>query len=111
VTRLLGLAQFGPRLGANPRQVITTTPRPIPLIRDLLARDGKSVTVARGTTFDNRENLPANYLETIAKQYAAAQLERQELNAELIDDVAGALWTRRLLDLCGLADAKRLPPM
>ena len=51
----------------------------------------------------------ANHLETIAKQYAGTRLERQDLNAELIDDVAGALWTYRIYNLCRFADAKPLP--
>lgn len=79
-------------------------------IHNLLASDGKSITVTRGTTFDSRANLVGNLLETIVKQYVGALLGRQ-INAELIDDVAGALWTRRLLDLFRRADAQRLRPM
>ncbi len=105
------MLQFGLRLGENPRQVVTTTPRPIPLIRDLIARDGKSVTVTRGTTFDNRANLASNYLETITKQYAGTRLGRQELNAELLDEISGALWPRKLLEASRLAGDKRLPQM
>ncbi len=70
------------------------------LIRNLLVSDGKSITVTCGTTFDNRANLVGNLSVTIVKQYVATQLGRQELNAELIDDGAGALWARRLFDLC-----------
>ena len=74
------------------------------------ARDGKSITVTRGPAFRNRVSLAPNFLETLAKQYAGSRLERQELNAEFIDDVAGALWTRRIYDLCRLAFARPLLP-
>jgi predicted phage terminase large subunit-like protein len=105
------MLQFGLRLGDAPRQVVTTTPRPIPIIRDLVARNGKSVTVTRGTTFDNRANLACNYLETIVEHYLGTQLGRQEINAELLDEISGAQWPRGLLDSCRLAGDERLPPM
>ena len=106
-----GMLQLGLRLGETPgnlsrlRRAITTDTQPP------RASDGKSITVTRGTTFDNTENLVGNLVETMVKQYVGTQLGRQELNAELIDDVAGALWTRRSLELCRLADEKRLPPV
>ena len=92
------MLQFGLRLGQDPKQVITTTPRPIPLIRDLLKREGAGVSVTRGSTYDNRANLAAKFFETIVKRYEGTRLGRQELNAELIDDVPGALWTRATID-------------
>ena len=51
------MLQFGLRLGDNPRQIVTTTPRPIPIIKDLLKREGRGVVVTRGSTYDNRANL------------------------------------------------------
>ena len=97
------MLQFGLRLGTDPRQVITTTPRPIRLIRDFLKREGHGIHVTRGSTFDNRANLAAKFFEAMVARYEGTRLGRQELNAEILDDAAGSLWTRALLD------AHRLP--
>ncbi|MGP0040051.1 MAG: DNA-packaging protein [Rhodomicrobium sp.] len=105
------MLQFGLRLGDHPKQVITTTPRPIPLIRDFIAREGQGVAVTRGTTYANRANLAASFFKTIVKRYEGTRLGRQELNAELLDDVAGALWTRALLDRHRVRGGEPLPPM
>lgn len=90
------MAMFGLRLGDNPRAVVTTTPRPLPLIKTLIA-DAKT-HVTRGSTYDNRANLAPAFFEDIVSRYEGTRLGRQELNAELIDDVEGALWTRDLLE-------------
>jgi predicted phage terminase large subunit-like protein len=89
---------FGLRLGKNPRCVVTTTPRPIKLIKDLLAREGKDVAVTRGSTYENRNNLAPVFLEQIVRRYEGTRLGRQELNAEVLDDVPGALWDRARID-------------
>ena len=92
--------QFGLRLrgpsGERPRQIVTTTPRPIPLIRRLIA--AADTTVTRGNTMDNAANLAPSFLEKIVQRYQGTRLGRQELNAEIIDDVPGALWTREMID-------------
>ncbi len=90
------MAMFGLRLGDNPRAVVTTTPRPLPLIKTLLA-DAKT-HVTKGSTYDNRANLAPAFFEDIVSRYEGTRLGRQELNAELIDDVEGALWTRANLE-------------
>jgi len=90
------MAMFGLRLGDNPRAVVTTTPRPLPLIKTLIA-DAKT-HVTRGSTYDNRANLAPAFFEDIVSRYEGTRLGRQELNAELIDDVEGALWTRDVLE-------------
>jgi predicted phage terminase large subunit-like protein len=105
------MLQFGMRLGAMPRQVITTTPRPIPIIRDLLGQEGQGVAITRGSTYDNRANLAPGFLKTIVKRYEGTRLGRQELNAELLDDVAGALWTRAILDRHRVGGGAPLPAM
>lgn len=105
------MLQFGLRLGENPKQVITTTPRPIPLIREFLKREGDRVIVTRGSTYDNRANLAANFFEAIVKQYEGTRLGRQELNAELLDDTPGSLWTRAMLDANRVSVASALPSM
>lgn len=84
--------QFGMRLGLHPRVCVTTTPRPIPIIRKIMADPGTVVT--HGSTFDNAANLPARFIETIRKKYDGTRLGRQELYAEVLDDVPGALWSR-----------------
>lgn len=87
---------FGLRLGAQPRVIIATTPKPTPLIRRIVADPKTRVT--RGSTFDNSANLAASTLDQLRRKYAGTRLGRQELNAEILDDVPGALWTRDMID-------------
>jgi phage terminase large subunit-like protein len=86
------------RIGTRPRVLITTTPRPVKLLRDLLARDDGSVAVVRGSTWDNAANLSPTALAELRSRYGGTRLGRQELEGELLDDVEGALWTRAMLD-------------
>lgn len=88
-------AKFGLRLGVRPRAVITTTPRPVRNVIDLMA--DASAHVTRGTTYDNRANLAPSFFAEIIKRYEGTRLGRQELNAELLMDVPGALWTREMI--------------
>lgn len=90
------MLQFGLRLGDRPRQLITTTPRPIPVLRAIL-KDARTV-VTRGSTYDNKANLAKAFLDTVVKRYEGTRLGRQELNAEVLDDIPGSLWTRDGLD-------------
>jgi|1185.fasta_scaffold10930_2 phage terminase large subunit-like protein len=92
------MLMFGLRLGSHPRWIVTTTPRPIKLLKDLLAREGKDVVVRRGSTFDNAANLAPPFLEAIRARYEGTRLGRQELSAELLEDVQGALWTRDMIE-------------
>jgi predicted phage terminase large subunit-like protein len=92
------MLQFGLRLGTRPRWLVTTTPKPIKLLKDLLARNGQDVVVTRGSTFDNAMNLAAPFLEAVRKRYEGTRLGRQELNAELLEDIEGALWTRAMIE-------------
>lgn len=100
--------RFGLRLGRTPRLIVTTTPRPTPLVRDLLAREGQGVVVTRGTTFDNAAHLASAALAELRARYDGTRLGRQELYAELIDDVPGALWTHGQLDALRV---KAAPPL
>ena len=84
------MLMFGLRLGADPRVVVTTTPKPIKIIRELIADPTTAIT--RGSTYDNRVNLAPAFLEQIIRKYEGTRLGRQELNAEILDDVPGALW-------------------
>lgn len=87
---------FGLRLGVNPRVIITTTPRPTKLVRQLIA-DTKTIMMREGT-FANSANLSKSALDKLKERYAGTRLGRQELEAEVLDDVAGALWTRDKID-------------
>lgn len=90
------MLQFGLRLGDDPRAIITTTPRPIPLIKEIM-RDERTVTT-KGSTYDNRANLAPAFIKTIEAKYEGTRLGRQEITAEVLDDAPGALWTRQGLD-------------
>lgn len=100
------MLQFGLRLGAKPRAIVTTTPRPIPLIRRLLA--DPRVAVVRGRTFDNARNLPASFLATMRRQYEGTRLGRQELDAEVLTDNPGALFRRADIEAARVAKAPEL---
>ncbi len=95
---------FGLRLGSDPRVVVTTTPKPVKLIRELLKSPTTEVT--RGSTYDNRANLAAPFFEQIVSKYEGTRLGRQELNAELLDDIEGAMWTRGMLDACRVTQSQ-----
>jgi phage terminase large subunit-like protein len=88
--------QFGLRLGDHPRTVVTTTPKPTPLVKALHARPDAVVT--RGSTFDNASNLSGAALAELRSRYEGTRLGRQELYAEILDDVEGALWTHAMID-------------
>ena len=92
--------RFGLRIGTQPRVIVTTTPKPVPLVRDLLAQAKASsdVVISRGKTRDNAANLAPSFLRTIEERYAGTRLGRQELDGELLEDVEGALWTIANLD-------------
>lgn len=88
--------QFGLRLGEHPKVLVTTTPRPLPLIRKLV-NDPDSVVV-RGSTLDNQANLAKNTVKQLYDRYAGTRLGRQELEGEILDDIPGALWRREDID-------------
>ena len=94
-------ALLGLRLGSKPQAVITTTPRPIKLIKSLVA--DKDAIVTRGSTFDNSDHLADAFLKRIAARYDGQTIGRQELFAEIVEEAPGALWTR------GLLERQRLP--
>jgi len=90
------LFMFGLRLGNNPRAVVTTTPKPIPLVKELLA--SPTTTVTRGSSYENRRNLAPAFFQQIVRKYEGTRLGRQELLAEILDDNPGALWTRQIIE-------------
>lgn len=98
--------QFGLRLGTFPQTIVTTTPKPIKLVKELLTRDG--VRVVRGSTFDNAANLAPSALAEFRARYENTRLGRQELYGEILDNVEGALWTRDMIENARVASA---PPL
>jgi phage terminase large subunit-like protein len=89
-------AMLGLRLGDKPQMVITTTPRPTRIIKQLTSDPDTIVT--RGSTFDNKGNVARAFLERIARRYEGRAIGRQELFAEIVEETPGALWTRALLE-------------
>lgn len=103
------MMMFGLRLGDDPRVVITTTPRPIKLIRELIA--DPTVVLTRGSSYENRINLAQAFFEQVIRKYEGTRLGRQELDAELLEDVPGALWTRALIEAARPPMGFRLPDL
>jgi phage terminase large subunit-like protein len=100
------MLQFGLRLGQRPRQLITTTPRPLPLLKRLLADPRTCVT--RAPTSANRDFLAPAFLETVVGRYAGTRMGRQELDGEMIEDRPDALWSRALIEGCRVDAAPAL---
>ena len=98
------MLMFGLRLGADPRTIVTTTPRPTKLIKQLMADKGTVMT--RGSTLANRANLAPTFLAKIMERYAGTRLGRQELEAEVLEDVAGALWQSAMFEAPGFRLAR-----
>ena len=86
------MLQFGLRLGARPRQVITTTPRPIALLKRLIADPSTAVTHA--ATRANAWHLSPAFIDHVVKRYDGTRLGRQELDGEIVEDRPDALWSR-----------------
>lgn len=100
------MLQFGLRLGSQPRQLITTTPRPTALLKRLMC-DPSSVT-SRAGTIANAFHLAPTFLQGVMDRYAGTRMGRQELDGEIIDDRPDALWSRALLETCRVTEA---PPL
>src|SRR5262249_16592996 len=84
------MLSFALRDGKNPRWIFSTTPKPIKLLRDLMAREGKDVVISRGTTFDNAANLAPGFIEAMRARIGS-RLANQEFFPQLLDAVPGAL--------------------
>lgn len=87
---------FGLRLGDNPQVIITTTPRPTKTLKSIMTN--KTTVITKGTTYENKANLPLKFFENIVATYESTRLGRQELYAEILGDTPGALWTRNTID-------------
>jgi phage terminase large subunit-like protein len=86
------MLMFGLRLGSDPRVVVTGTPKPIKIIKELL--QSPTTHVVRGSTYANRRNLSPVFFSQIVKKYEGTRMGRQELQAEILDDNPNALWRR-----------------
>jgi phage terminase large subunit-like protein len=91
---------LGLRLGNDPRIIVTTTPRAVPLVQRLATQHaaGDGVMISRGATDANAMNLPQQFMNAIASEFGGTQLARQEIGGELLEDIEGALWTRTMLE-------------
>lgn len=98
--------QFGLRLGIHPQVLVTTTPRPMPLIKKLV-KDPDTV-VTYGATLDNSANLASNTIKQLYERYGNTRLGRQELEGEILEDVPGALWNREAIDSARVTEAPDL---
>ncbi len=97
---------FGLRLGDRPQCVVTTTPKPMDVLRDLLARE--DVKITRGSSYENSAFLASAFIEGIRRRYEGSRTGRQEIYAELLEEAEGALWRREWIDSARVADA---PPL
>jgi phage terminase large subunit-like protein len=100
------MLQFALRLGARPREIVTTTPRPIPLLRRLLSDE--RVAVSRAATEANAQNLSPVFLDRVVGRYAGTLKGRQELGGEMVEDRPDALWTRDAIERLRV---ERAPPL
>ena len=110
------MAMLGLRLGDSPQAIITTTPKPTRLIKELRNRShlesdplGK-VVLTRGSTYENEANLAPAFLAEIVQRYEGTRLGQQELHAEILDEIEGALWTGTMID-AGRVKAGEVPQM
>jgi phage terminase large subunit-like protein len=102
----LDMALMSLRIGDDPRMAITTTPRNLAALKDLIA--APDVVLTRGSSAANARNLAPGFLETMQHRYGGSRLGRQELDAELIEDNDAALWRRAWIDEARLREA---PPL
>ncbi|WP_249729901.1 MULTISPECIES: terminase family protein [unclassified Chelatococcus] len=100
------MLQFGLRLGTRPRQVVTTTPRPIPLLKKLMVEP--RTVLSRAATRANAFHLAPAFLDTIVGRYAGTRLGRQELDGEIVEERADALWNREAIES---VRADKAPPL
>jgi phage terminase large subunit-like protein len=100
------MLQFCLRLGDNPSTLITTTPRPLKILKQILAEKGTITTI--GSTFENRSNLAPKFLQRLTDNYEGTRTGRQELHAELLDEAEGSLWSRSQLDELQIEDLPAL---
>jgi phage terminase large subunit-like protein len=100
------MLQFGLRLGARPRQMVTTTPRRVPLLAELMKAPG--TVIGRAATHANRANLAPDFIAEMEREFGGTALARQELMGEFLSEEPGALWTRANIDRLRVREAPAL---
>lgn len=98
--------EFGLRLGDNPQAIVTTTPRPLPIIKEML--EDEMVYVTRGSSYENISNLAPTFIRRVLRKYEGTRVGRQELHAEVLSDMPGALWSYEMVEACRV---RRIPEM
>jgi len=88
--------EFGLRIGDKPQVVVTTTPRPIKIIKDILA-DPRTINTV-GSSYENEENLSPIFIERVIRKYEGTHLGKQEIHGQIMEDVPGALWNRNMIE-------------
>lgn len=100
--------RFGMRLpGTTPQTVVTTTPRPLPVLKGIMKARGTALS--SGSTYENRGNLAPQFFEEIISEFEGSRLGDQELHAKILEDVEGALWTRALIERTRVRDRGMVP--
>lgn len=100
------MALLGLRLGEHPQAVVTTTPRPTKIIKDMVIDEDNHVT--KGSTFENAANLSPVFFKKVVSKYEGTRKGKQELYAEILEDIEGALWDQKLIDQAHVSKAPDL---
>jgi phage terminase large subunit-like protein len=98
--------RFGVREQGNPQICVTTTPKPLKVLKEIIGSE--STAVVRGSSYENRENLSEKWVREVLDSLKGTRLGRQEVEAELLEDVEGALWNTALLERTRVARAPEL---
>lgn len=105
------MLNFALRIGDRPQVIITTTPKPTKLIDSLVrdsAKAGSGVILTTGSTYENQTNLAPGFLAYLREKYEGSRLGRQEIHAEILSDVPGALWNRTLIEALRVTSAPEM---
>jgi phage terminase large subunit-like protein len=94
--------------GDHPRALVTTTPKPLQILRDWSRRDDGSVIVVAGSTFDNSDNLSERVLDELRNEYEGTTLGQQELWGVILDDAAGNLFRAQDFNAARVEKAPKL---
>lgn len=100
------MAMMGLRLGKNPQAIVTTTPRPIEIIKEMVKDPDNHITT--GSTFENEDNLAPAFFKKVISRYEGTRLGRQELYAEILEDTQGALWTHKMIEAAHVTETPQL---
>lgn len=97
---------MGLRLGTHPQVIVTTTPRPIPTIKEMVGDPDTIVTT--GSTYENQDNLAGAFFRKIVSKYEGTRKGKQEIYAEILEDIEGALWTQKMIEKAHVAKAPEM---